>query len=158
MNQPNIQELPTRDEVIALAEGQEMLAYTEDGKRALPANDNRLRCAICDAPAGEVTLVKVKAQSAKAKTVAFLSHQPNEAYVCQGGDCAGQRNLAIARLFRRAAGSLSANRYTKPGHAMQWQLDSDGRPVQVYARTGRSHKQAKARRGIQKQSRRANRG
>jgi hypothetical protein len=113
---------------------------------------------VCDAPAGEVTLMKVVAENPVALRIAAELGIPAEGYICFGGDHAGQRNKAMLRPFVKATNAIPATRLTKSGHAMQWQLDGDGKSVLVYSRTSRSHRQSKARKAIQKASRRANRG
>ena len=157
MQEPDVMELPTREEVIEATEAAGLLAY-EDGKRVRKEDGIRyVRCAICDAPAGEVTLVKVKVESVEAKTAAFLSGQKTEGYVCIGGDCAGQRNKALSRLFSKAAGRGFTLRLTKAGHALQWVTDKDGNQRRDYSLTSREVKRRKAVRKQQRASRRANR-
>jgi hypothetical protein len=170
-SEPIVQEqLPTREELIRFLARQKhsiSAAYDETGEqvflggREAPAEDapvkaetdRRARCAICDAPSGEVTLMKVSRETAGRAVIGLEGDEA--AYVCYGGNCSAQRNLALTRLFKRLP--FGVNRLTKVGHSTQWQLDSEGKPVKVYARTGRSYKQAKARKAIQKQSRKANR-
>lgn len=47
-----------------------------------------LRCEVCDGPAGEVSLMKVEALG-------------KSGYICRGGDCAGQRTKALAKLMAK---------------------------------------------------------
>lgn len=171
MNEPNLQTLPTRSEVIrALGRDRSRIAavYDETGARVIldgrdpgeVVGDGKtlgvLRCAICDASAGEVTLMKVVAERAEVKELAKLAGIEAVGYVCYGGDCAGQRNKAMLRPFVRAANAMTVTHLTKSGHAMQWQVE-DGKSTLVYARTSRSAKQRKARRKVQAASRKANR-
>jgi hypothetical protein len=107
-------ELPTREEVIEVAEAGELLAYTAEGKRVLPETDRRLRCHNCDAPSGEVTLQRVASEKFGVT-----------AYVCLGGDCAGSRNRALSRMFERAY-RATRQHLTSAGKALRWVMSRDG--------------------------------
>lgn len=174
-SEPNVQDLPSRDDVIRFLGRQRSriaAVYDADGKQVhlggrqaplpdapiTPDTSRHLRCAVCDAPAGEVTLMKVVAESKLALAVAEALGKPIEGYICYGGDHAGQRGKAMLRPFVKANNAIRPVRKTKKGHAMQWLTDSDGKVNLTYARTSRSHRTSKARKAIQKASRRANRG
>lgn len=171
MNEPNLQELPTRSELIRFlgrqrhsiaavydAEGNQVHIGGREAGEQVEAVGGPLRCVVCDAPGGQVTLMRVAAENPVALRIAAELGIPAEGYICFGGDHAGQRNKALLRPYVKATNAIPSTRLTKSGHAMQWQLDGDGKSVMVYARTSRAHRQSKAHKAIQKASRRANRG
>ena len=117
-SEPIVQDLPSRDEVIRFLGRQKSsiaAVYDEQGNQVhlggrqapkmpdAPAKlneDRRTRCAICDAPSGEVTLMRVDKHSGLA---AQLRDELgiSAVYTCFGGDCAGQRNKAMVRALKR---------------------------------------------------------
>lgn len=159
-------ELPSREEVIKLlARERTRIAavYDETGKRvhldgrAAGSETGRaggqVACAICGAPAGEVTVERVKVETDEIRAIAEAAGLPTSGYVCFGGDCAAARNKAIERMFTPIK---LRQHLTKVGHTMQWQ-EQDGRVTKVYASTARHANRLKAARKQQRNSRRANR-
>lgn len=65
-----------------------------------PVRPSETVCALCEAPAGEVTLVKLTLAEKKARGLTEFDGN----YVC-AGSCAKQRNRAMVRLLRVAARS-----------------------------------------------------
>jgi hypothetical protein len=117
-SEPIIHDLPSRDEVIRFLGRQKSsiaAVYDESGEQvhlggrqapkmpdapAKAETERRTRCAICDAPSGEVTLMRVDRHSelaAKLRDELGIS----AVYTCFGGDCAGQRNKALLRSIKQ---------------------------------------------------------
>lgn len=158
--------LPTRDEVIKLLarERTRIAAVYDadtgeqvhlDGRQAGSVSGKSggvVRCAICDAPAGEVTVERVKVLTPEVFAIAQAAGLPTEGYVCLGGDCAGQRNKRIQKLWT-VSGRALVRRLTDQGRVMGWNHKGE----YSYELTSREVSRRKSMRRQQAQSRRANR-
>lgn len=97
MEEVKEEEIPTLEELTATLSGQTDLAHTEDGKW-IPTQTKvkRLVCGVCNAPSGQVTLMKIPAEFADKAVDKGITGN----YVCLGLNCRKQRDIAINRLVR----------------------------------------------------------
>ena len=92
----SIEETPTLTELTDALTGAADFAHTEDGKWAT-TRKRVLRCGVCNAPSGQVTLMKIPFEfKDEAREKGIVGD-----YVCLGLDCRKQRDQAVNRLVKK---------------------------------------------------------